>query len=109
MYFFLFILYICSCNAISTIIDLGGKNVWTFYSPTNQSFSSHQFAANVPGDIFTDLEFNKVLEKSLLFGENDINYRWIAYENWVYERNFTVPDYLLKVQLFLYKKYYRNL
>lgn len=99
LFAYLFLLFFYSLSEASIIIDLGGKNVWSFYSLSNQSLSNRQFAFNVPGDIFTDLEYNGILKKSPLFDTNDLNYRWVAYEDWVYERNFTIPNYLLKVYL----------
>lgn len=105
MYFliFVFILIFTLINA-STIINLGGENIWRFYSSSNQSFSHYQLKSIIPGDIFTDLVLNGVLKKSPLYDENDLNYRWVAYEDWIYERNFTISNYLLKV--YSIKSYY---
>ena len=45
-------------------------------------------AANVPGNIYTDLFKSGVLKADPYYGKNDINYRWVSYDNWTYEKTF---------------------
>ncbi len=45
-------------------------------------------AAIVPGSIYTDLIAAGVLGDPY-FRFNDELYRWVAYDNWTYSRNFT--------------------
>ncbi|CAG2112721.1 unnamed protein product [Medioppia subpectinata] len=51
--------------------------------------------AKVPGSIYSDLRRAQVLKQDLLYEKNDVNYRWVAYDNWTYERTFTVDSKLL--------------
>ncbi|CAG2110568.1 unnamed protein product, partial [Medioppia subpectinata] len=51
--------------------------------------------AKVPGSIYSDLRRAQVLKQDLLYEKNDVNYRWVAYDNWTYERTFTVDSTLL--------------
>lgn len=44
--------------------------------------------ATVPGGIYTDLEKAKVLKTPVYYRFNDEDYRWVAYENWTYQRYF---------------------
>ncbi|CAG2176241.1 unnamed protein product, partial [Oppiella nova] len=46
--------------------------------------------ATVPGSIYSDLRREQVLKQDLFFENNDVNYRWVAYDNWTYERTFNV-------------------
>ncbi|KAG9510441.1 Beta-mannosidase, partial [Fragariocoptes setiger] len=52
--------------------------------------------AHVPGGIYTDLKRNNVLGQDIFYGKNDLNYRWVGYENWTYTLSFItsnqVPD-----------------
>ncbi len=44
--------------------------------------------AKVPGSIHSDLRTDNILKQDLYYCYNDINYRWVSYDNWTYERTF---------------------
>lgn len=46
--------------------------------------------AQVPGGIYSDLRRSNVLKQDLLFGKNDVAYRWVGNENWTYTTLFTI-------------------
>jgi beta-mannosidase len=46
---------------------------------------------SLPSGVYSDLENAKRTE-SVLFSYNDVDLRWIAYENWTYALNFTVSE-----------------
>lgn len=45
-------------------------------------------SAQVPGSIYTDLIRNNILEQDPYFGSNDLNYRWVSYDNWTFHKYF---------------------
>ena len=49
--------------------------------------------ALVPGSIYSDLEREGVLKENIYKEYNDINYRWVSYDNWTYEREFEGKTY----------------
>ncbi|CAG2117636.1 unnamed protein product, partial [Medioppia subpectinata] len=75
-------------------LSLNG-NQWTTYCQ-NKSIKS---SATVPGSIYTDLRASGHLAEELLSGYNDVNYRWVSWDNWTYERTFDVPAALLTKQV----------
>ncbi|TRY71911.1 hypothetical protein TCAL_00176 [Tigriopus californicus] len=68
------------------IFDLGGSD-WTVQS-NNGSIS---IPAQVPGGIYSDLERAQVLNSSVYFRFNDVKFRWVGQESWVYKKEFTMP------------------
>jgi len=50
--------------------------------------SGIKVAATVPGGIYTDLRNGGVLQQDILYGSNDMNYRWVAHDKWTYETTF---------------------
>lgn len=44
--------------------------------------------ATVPGNVYSDLLRNNVLKGDPLFGDNHLNYRWVAYDNWTFHKSF---------------------
>lgn len=44
--------------------------------------------AKVPGGIFTDLKTAKILEENFFFRYNDVQYRWVSWDNWTYHTTF---------------------
>ena len=48
--------------------------------------------ANVPGGIFSDLENGGVLNESIYYRFNDIEYRWVSLENWTYTTEFEISE-----------------
>ena len=105
----LYLLSLCSAEYLS----LDGKE-WTVVSQNkcekiyfhsmnvliNRNFYSINVwkaiktGAVVPGSIYSDLRRVGIL-KDLYQGKNDINYRWVAYDNWTYERTFNGMNKLL--------------
>lgn len=51
--------------------------------------------ALLPGDIYEELWRQNVITNPL-WRDNDVNLRWIAYDNWSFGRNFTVPPDLIR-------------
>ena len=66
------------CNVVE--VNLGGTWIVT---NANESISVH---GNVPGNVHTALYKNGTI-KDPYFRFNDVNYRWIAYDNWTYTRS----------------------
>ena len=54
-----------------------------------------KITANVPGNIYTDLYKGGVLKDDPYNGKNDINYRWVSYDNWTYEKTFNGKFFIL--------------
>lgn len=53
--------------------------------------------AKIPGGIYTDLQNAGKISQNLFYRFNDIEYRWVALENWTYSTEFNVsPDVLKK-------------
>ena len=42
--------------------------------------------AIVPGSIYTDLYNARILSDPCYYRNNSLNYRWVAYENWTFQR-----------------------
>ena len=53
--------------------------------------------ARVPGTIYSDLRRENVLKEDLNYGENDVNYRWVSYDNWTFERTFNGINNIFKI------------
>lgn len=66
------------CDVVE--VNLGGTWVVT---NANMSISVY---GNVPGNVHTALYKNGTI-KDPYFRFNDVNYRWIAYDNWTYTRS----------------------
>lgn len=45
-------------------------------------------AATVPGGIYTDLQNAGVLTEDIFYRFNDVEYRWVARDNWTYLTTF---------------------
>jgi len=45
-------------------------------------------ASRVPGSIFTDLIRSGILAEDPYYGQNDLNYKWVSYDNWTYHKTF---------------------
>jgi beta-mannosidase len=75
-------------NPVRTTVelDLGGAD-WSVVN-TNGSWSVDAQCV-VPGDIYTDLlRMGKIGEPFYRYG--DVEYRWIAYDNWTYSKKFVI-------------------
>ncbi|XP_020629469.1 beta-mannosidase-like isoform X2 [Orbicella faveolata] len=81
------------CDVVE--VDLGGTWIVT---NGNKSIS---VPGNVPGNVHTALYKNGTI-KDPYFRFNDVNYRWIAYDNWTYTRSLEVSkDITSKRQILL--------
>lgn len=69
----------------STVIDLSGS--WEFTSKNG----SVRGTGIVPGDIFSDLFRNNLIGDPL-FGDNGIQQRWVALDDWTYQKIFRVDQ-----------------
>jgi beta-mannosidase len=49
----------------------------------------------VPGSIYSGLRTNNVLKEDLYYGYNDVNYRWVSYDNWTYESTYEGIKYIV--------------
>ncbi len=67
-------------------IPLNGTN----WSVANQN-GSIAVPAAVPGDIYGDLMRAEIIGEPF-YRFNDLNYRWIAYENWTYKTHFSFDN-----------------
>lgn len=54
------------------------------YFKKNIRLTAQRIRATVPGGIYSDLK----LTDKLFFRQNDIELRWVGYENWIFETNF---------------------
>ncbi|KZS12421.1 Beta-mannosidase [Daphnia magna] len=87
---FLLPLVLLSFTAAFELIDLSTANgfIWNAALPNK----SIQVSGTVPGSIYTDLEMGgKFTGGPLLFRFNDLDYRWVSYEDWDYYLSFEVP------------------
>ena len=69
-------------------VSLGSDNAqWTL---TNDKLQIRVENATVPGGVYTDLARAGVIfpVEELYFRFNDVNTRWVAYENWNYSATF---------------------
>lgn len=44
--------------------------------------------AKVPGGIYSDLRAAGILPEDPLHSQNDVKYRWVSKEDWIFERTF---------------------
>lgn len=65
---------------------------WTFRSNEN----NYTGKATVPGDIYTDL-YNNGLINNPLYGNGDQDYMWVGRSSWIYEKIFELPDVAMSV------------
>ncbi|VDM75772.1 unnamed protein product, partial [Strongylus vulgaris] len=66
------------------------------YSDAQTSNVKGRLLGIVPGDIFTDLHRNGIIPDPL-FGDNHLDLRWVASDNWTYTKSFEVDkDILMK-------------
>ena len=54
--------------------------------------------AQVPGGIYSDLRRNNVLKQEILYGKNDLAYRWVGHENWTYTAAFAIDQQIASSQ-----------
>ena len=76
-------------------IDLNGN--WTLINEKKDI----NCPATVPGCVHTDLIANKIIDDPF-YRDNEVTQMWVCYEDWTYERTFTVSeDFLKNEKLFL--------
>ena len=51
--------------------------------------------ASVPGGIFSDLRNSGILNESIYYRFNDMEYRWVGLDNWTYTTEFEIPEDLM--------------
>lgn len=87
------------CEAATTLrLDSSLDGTWK----VRNANGNIEVSAVVPGGIYTDLREAGVLETDIYYRFNDIAYRWVSRENWVYTRNFTVEEgFIEKQEIFL--------
>eukprot|EP00494_Astrolonche_serrata_P032186 UN32455 len=68
-----------------SVFNLGDLN----WSVINANKTIH-INATVPGDIHSDLMKAGILGDPF-YRFNDLNYRWVAYDNWTYSTTFNIP------------------
>ena len=98
----LFIVILCQAET-SRVIDLSGE--WKFIS-RNKSISgtgkiakiliASTISGRVPGDIYTDLFNNNIIDKPL-YGDNHRFTNWVARDDWTYTKQFKFDPKLLEV------------
>ena len=54
--------------------------------------------ASIPGGIYSDLRRNNILKQELLYGKNDLAYRWVGQENWTYATAFAIDHQIATSQ-----------
>ncbi len=62
--------------------------------------------ARVPGSIYSDLRRDSVLKEDLYYENNDINYRWVSYDNWTFERTFEGFVNFIKIKRQILESYF---
>ena len=81
-------------TAADVTVDLGDTSysgVWVVRSGDSQLKTT----AAVPGGVYSDLLHAGVLNQSLYYRDNDVQYRWVAESDWTFSRHFTVDAELL--------------
>lgn len=74
------LLKIVCCHVV---LDLSSSN-WNVYENTNRTIVTH---GAVPGGVYSMLE-DKAMISDILYGNNDLNYRWVGSYAWTYYRDF---------------------
>ncbi len=64
--------------------------------------------AKVPGSIYSDLRRDSVLKEELHYEYNDVNYRWVSYDNWTFERTFEGFDNFITFHIKTICLYFQN-
>ncbi|KAF0312443.1 Beta-mannosidase [Amphibalanus amphitrite] len=75
-------------------LDLGDTShsgVWVVRSGDGRTKAT----AAVPGGVYSDLLHAGVLNQSLYYRFNDVEYRWVAESDWTFSRHFTADAELL--------------
>ena len=76
------------------VLDLGTFATWTLSGGPNISVP-----ATVPGGVYTDLSNAGVLKDDLYYRFNDLEYRWVAQQDWTYTGMFSLSREQLEVSM----------
>ena len=90
---FVFVLTITLSYCILIRCDIVEVNLGGTWIVTNVN-KSISVSGNVPGNVHTALYKNGTL-RDPYFRFNDVEYRWIAYDNWTYTRSLEGLDVFL--------------
>lgn len=71
------------------------NNAQWFLSNANRSIV---VPAQVPGGVYSDLRRSQVLKQDILYGKNDLQYRWVGSENWTYSTTFAIDHLIARSQ-----------
>lgn len=74
---------------MNPICSLSGP--WILSRPA----TGDSYSAVVPGDVYSDLLTAGVIDKPF-YRDNETRYRWVAEENWAYQKEFDVPQDILE-------------
>ncbi|KRX60767.1 Beta-mannosidase [Trichinella sp. T9] len=103
----LLLLYV-SFSSVINLIDLFGANfdqsstdlsastgvqrfnISNLHWQVRNENDSISFNATIPGNIYTDLFNAGYIDDPYLYN-HDVSQRWVAYQNWIYEVNVTLP------------------
>jgi len=77
---------------VAVNLDLGGT-----WAVTN-TVGNVSINGIVPGEIHGDLMASGVIGDAY-YRYNDIEYRWVLFQDWIYSRNFEVSNELLQQQV----------
>ncbi|XP_070394199.1 beta-mannosidase-like isoform X2 [Dermacentor albipictus] len=83
-------LYSC-VSLVKTFAEFSLEGQWKAYN-RNKSI---KIRAIVPGGIYTDLMRSGIIREPY-YGFNDVNYEWVALEDWTFYRSFIAPRDLLE-------------
>ncbi|KRY40940.1 Beta-mannosidase [Trichinella spiralis] len=65
-------------------------NISNLHWQVRNENGSISFNATIPGNIYTDLFNAGYIDDPYLYN-HDVSQRWVAYQNWIYEVNVTLP------------------
>lgn len=82
----------CQSKKQDTLVVKLNEN-WTVSS----AYGNQSYKATVPGNIFSDLIDNDVIEDPFV-GENEHKVQWVSDSVWVYNSTFTLPNAVLNKQ-----------
>lgn len=71
------------------------NNAQWFLSNANRSIV---VPAQVPGGVYSDLRRSQVLKQDILYGKNDLQYKWVSSENWTYTTSFAIDHLIARSQ-----------
>ena len=91
LYILYLLSYLSTLYQASLVLDLGSSATWSVTGGNNITVP-----ASVPGGVYTDLRQAGVLAQDIYYRFNDLEYRWVAKEDWTYRGVFTVDKLLLE-------------